>query len=129
MTEEQPIERNYPFPRILHIITVSLSALLVLVGIHILMQEENFKYELYFYWFISVYVILAMLTKMFLVVHTDQTAKNIVIGFLMEFLFFLPVALNDWQTDKMEFAWAMLITNAVRTAYFGIAVMKNSQLV
>lgn len=129
VAEEQPVERNYPFTRIVHVITLSLSAVLVLVGIHILMQEENLKSELYLYWFISIYVILAMVTKMFIVVRSDQTAKNVIIGFLMEFLFFLPVALNDWQADRFEFAWAMLITNAIRTAYFAMAVMKDSQLV
>lgn len=131
MIDEQPIpqERDYPLSRIMHIIALCLSAILVLVGIHILMQEEEYKYELYFYWFIAVYVILAMLTKMFMVVNSDHTTKNIIIGFLAEFIFFIPIVLNDWATHKLEFALAMLLTNVIRTIYFILAVMKNSKLV
>lgn len=129
MADEQPIAPNYPLTRILHIITLSLSALMVLVGIHILTDEDNFESELNLYWFIAIYVIAAMLIKMFLVVKSDQTTKNIVIGFLMEFLFFLPVALNDYRTHMEEFTLAMLLTNVARTTYFTMAVMKNSKLV
>jgi hypothetical protein len=113
----------------MHIIALVMSAVLVLVGIHILMKEEEYKYELYFYWFFAVYLIIAMLVKMVLVVHSDQPAKSILLGFLIEFLFFLPIALNDWQTNKQEFALAMLLTNVVRIVYYIMAVMKNSKLV
>lgn len=106
-----------------------MSAILVLVGIHILMKEEEFKYELYFYWFFAVYLIIALLVKMVLVVHSDQPANRIVLGFLIEFVFFLPIALNDWQADKQEFALAMLLTNVIRIVYYIMAVMKNSKLV
>jgi hypothetical protein len=129
MADEQPIASNYPLTRILHIITLSLSALMVLVGIHILTDEDNFESELNLYWFIAMYVIAAMLIKMFLVIKSDQTTKNIVVGFLMEFLFFLPIALNDYRTHMEEFTLAMLLTNVARTAYFTMAVMKNSKLV
>jgi hypothetical protein len=129
MTEEQPTISNYPLSRIMHIISLVLSAILVLVGIHILMQEEEFEYELYFYWFIACYLIIAMLTKMIMVVHAEHETKNIVIGFLIEFSFFAPIVLNDWQTDKINFALAMLVTNVVRTVYYTMAVMKNSRLV
>lgn len=129
MTEDQTVPRNFPLPRVMHIIALVMSAILVLVGIHILMKEEEFKYELYFYWFFAIYLIIAMLVKMVLVVHTDQPAKSVVLGFLMEFVFFLPIALNDWQADKQEFALAMLLTNVVRIVYYIMAVMKNSKLV
>lgn len=129
MTEEQTLPRNFPLPRVMHIIALVMSAILVLVGIHILMKEEEFKYELYFYWFFAIYLIIAMLVKMVLVVHSDQPAKSVVLGFLMEFVFFLPIALNDWQADKQEFALAMLLTNVVRIVYYIMAVMKNSKLV
>lgn len=129
MTDEQPIARNFPLSRIMHIVALVTSAVLVLVGIHILMKEEEFEYELYFYWFIACYLIIAMLTKMIMVVHSDHTMKSIVIGFLFEFSFFIPVALNNWQTEKEEFALAMLVTNVARTAYYTMAVMKNSKLV
>jgi hypothetical protein len=129
MSEEQPIAKNYPLSRIMHIIALVLSSILILVGIHILTKEEEFEYELYFYWFIACYVIVAMLVKMIMVVHGQHETKNIIIGFLVEFSFFVPIALNDWQTDKMEFTLAMLLTNVVRTAYYVMAVMKNSKLV
>ena len=129
MTEEQPIVNNYPLSRVMHIIALVMSAVLVLVGIHILMKEEEFKYELYFYWFIACYLIVAMLVKMVRVVFAGHETKNIVLGFLIEFSFFIPVALNDWQTDKMEFALAMLLTNVIRVVYYVMAVMKNSKLV
>jgi len=126
---DEPIAtNNYPLTRILHIISLVLSAILVLVGIHILMKEEEYKYELYFYWFIAVYLMIAMVVKMFMVVKADLAAKKIVLGFLMEFCFFLPIALNDWTTDKQEFALAMLLTNVVRMVYYIFAVMKNSGL-
>lgn len=70
-----------------------------------------------------------MLTKMFMVVHSDHSTKNIIIGFLAEFVYFAPIVLNDWQTHKIEFALAMLLTNVIRTVYFSMAVMKNSKLV
>lgn len=129
MTDEHVIKGNYPLSRILHIISLVLSSILVLVGIHILMKEEEFEYELYIYWFAACYLIVAMLMKMIMVVRTQHETKNILIGFLVEFSFFLPIALNDWQTDKMEFALAMLLTNVLRTAYYVMAVMKNSKLV
>jgi hypothetical protein len=129
MTEEQPLPRNFPLSRVMHVISLVISAILILVGIHILMKEEEFKYELYFYWFFAVYLIIAMLVKMVMVVHSDQTAKNIALGFLIEFSFFLPIALSNWQTDKQDFALAMLLTNVVRVTYYIMAVMKNSKLV
>lgn len=129
MIDEQPLPREYPLSRIMHIIALCMSAILILVGIHILTQEENFENELYFYWFIAIYVLAAMLVKMFMVVRADHSAKNIIVGFLMEFSFFLPVVLNDWQKDKMEFALAMLLTSTVRTVYYIMAVMKGSKLV
>lgn len=129
MTDEQPIAQNYPLSRILHIIALVTSAILILVGIHVLTKEEEFKYELYLYWFTAMYVICEMLIKMFLVVHSDHTTKNIVIGFIMEFLFFLPIALNDWTTHKQEFALSMLLVSVARTIYYTMAVMKNSKLV
>lgn len=129
MVDEQPIPREYPVSRIMHIISLCLSAILILVGIHILTQEENFENELYFYWFIALYVLAEMVVKMFMVVHADHSAKNIIIGFLLEFSFFLPVVLNDWQKDKMEFALAMLLTSVLRTVYYIMAVMKGSRLV
>lgn len=106
-----------------------MSAILILVGIHILTKEEEFENELYFYWFIACYLIVAMLVKMIHVVHGDHEAKNIVMGFLIEFSFFLPIVLSDWQTAKMEFALAMLATNVLRTIYYTMAVMKKSRLV
>lgn len=129
MSESPSIERNYPLTRIMHIIALVLSSILMLVGIHILMKEEEFEFELYFYWFIACYVIVAMLVKMFLIVKGDHETKHIVLGFLIEFSFFLPIWLSDWQTDKMDFALAMLLTNMVRVAYYIMAVMKNSKLV
>lgn len=129
MSEEQIVPRNFPLPRVMHIIALCMSAILVLVGIHILMKEEEYKYELYFYWFFAIYLIIAMLVKMVMVVHQDQPVKSIVLGFAIEFCFFLPIALNDWETNKQEFALAMLLTNAVRVAYYTMAVMKNSKLV
>lgn len=129
MSNEQPITRNYPLSRIMHIIALVMSAILILVGIHILTKEEEFEYELYFYWFIACYLIVAMLVKMIRVVHGDHETKNIVMGFLIEFCFFLPIVLSDWQTAKMEFALAMLLTNVVRTVYYTMAVMRNSKLV
>lgn len=129
-TEEQaPAERNYPLPRVMHIIALVMSSILVLVGIHILTKEEEFEYELYFYWFIACYLIVAMLVKMVMVVRSQHETKAIVLGFLIEFAFFVPIALNDWQTDKMEFALAMLVSNVVRVIYYVMAVMKNSKLV
>lgn len=113
----------------MHIVALVLSSILVLVGIHILTKEEEFEYELYFYWFIACYLIVAMLVKMVLVVSAQHETRNIIGGFLIEFIFFVPVALNDWQTDKMEFALAMLVTNVVRVVYYIMAVMKNSKLV
>lgn len=130
MSNEQPIVRNYPLSRIMHIIALVMSAVLILVGIHILTKEEEFKMELYFYWFIACYLIIAMLVKMIMVVHAQHETKNIIVGFMIEFSFFLPIVLNpDWQNEKMEFALAMLLTNVVRTAYYIMAVMKNSRLV
>ena len=130
MHEEESIPGEYPLSRVMHIIALVLSAVLLLVGIHILMQEEQYENELYFYWFISIYITIAMLVKMFMVVHGDHSARSVVVGFLMEFCFFLPIVLNpDWQSAKMEFALAMLITSVIRTAYYTMAVMKNSQLV
>jgi hypothetical protein len=130
MTEEVVLPNNYPLSRIMHIIALVMSSVLVLVGIHILMKEEEYEYELYFYWFIACYLIVAMLVKMVQVVFADHETKNIVLGFAIEFSFFLPIVLNpDWQNDKMEFALAMLITNVVRTIYYTMAVMKNSRLV
>lgn len=112
----------------MHIVSLILSALLVILGIHILMQEDEFKNELYLYWFISVYVMIAMVTKMFMVVKSDLVAKKIVLAFLVEFCFFLPIALSDWTTHKQEFALAMFITNIARVTYYIFAVMKNSGL-
>lgn len=129
MSNEQPISSNYPLSRIMHIIALVMSAILVLVGIHILTKEEEFEYELYFYWFIACYLIVAMLVKMIRVVQGDHETKNIVMGFLIEFSFFLPIVLYDWQTAKMEFTLAMLATNVLRTIYYIIAVMKKSRLV
>lgn len=130
MTNEQPIVKNYPLSRIMHIIALVMSAVLILVGIHILTKEEEFKMELYFYWFIACYLIIAMLVKMIMVVHAQHTTKNIIVGFIIEFSFFLPIVLYpDWQNEKMEFALAMLLTNVARTAYYIMAVMKNSRLV
>ncbi len=128
-TEAQALPRNFPLPRIMHIISLVMSAILVLVGIHILMKEEEFKSELYVYWFFAIYLIIALLVKMVLVVHSDQPANRIILGFLVEFVFFLPIALNDWQADKQEFALAMLLTNVIRIVYYIMAVMKNSKLV
>lgn len=113
----------------MHIIALVLSSILVLVGIHILTKEEEFEYELYFYWFIACYLIVAMLVKMIMVVNAQHETNKIVRGFLIEFLFFVPIVLNDWQTDKMEFALAMLVTNVIRVIYYIMAVMKNSKLV
>lgn len=127
--EEQPIERNYPLSRILHVGSLATSAILVLVGIHILLKEEEYKYELYFYWFIAIYVIISMLTKMFLVVKSDLPAKKILLGFVMEFGFFLPIVLNDWATHKQEFALAMFLVCVARLIYYIVAVMKKSGLV
>ncbi len=129
MTDEQTLPQSYPLSRIMHIIALVMSAILLLVGIHILMKEEEFEYELYFYWFIACYLIIAMLVKMIRVVHGDHETKNIVIGFLVEFTFFAPIVFSDWQTDKQDFALAMLVTNVVRTAYYIMAVMRNSKLV
>ena len=130
MTDQQNIPTAYPLPRIMHIVALALSVILILVGIHILMKEEEFEYELYFYWFIACYLIVAMLVKMIMVVHGQHETKNIIVGFIIEFSFFLPIVLNpDWQADKQEFALAMLLTNVVRTTYYIMAVMKNSKLV
>ena len=126
--EEQEIVNNYPLRRIMHIISLVLSAILVLVGIHIMMKEEEFEYELYFYWFIAVYVMISMVMKMFMVVKSDLPSKKIILGFLVEFAFFLPIALNDWTTHKQEFALAMFITNIARVTYYIFGVMKNSDL-
>jgi hypothetical protein len=129
MTDEQTQPPAYPLSRIMHIIALVMSAILILVGIHILTKEEEFEYELYFYWFIACYLIVAMLVKMIRVVHGDHETRNIIVGFLIEFCFFLPIVLYDWQAEKPEFALAMLGTNVVRTIYYVMAVMKNSKLV
>ena len=129
MPEEVQQEVNYPLSRIMHVLALIFSIILILVGIHILIQEEDLKYELYLYWFIAIYVMSAMVVKMFMVVRADHSTKRIVLGFAAEFLYFLPVVLNDWQRDKFEFALAMLITSVVRLTYYIFAVMKNSQLV
>ncbi len=71
---------------------------------------------------------LTMVLKMFMVVKSDFPARRILFGFLMEFLFFLPIALNDWTTHKQEFALAMLLTNVARLVYYIFAVMKKSGL-
>lgn len=127
--EEPPVESNYPLSRLLHIGSLVTSVILVLVGIHILLKEEEYKYELYFYWFIAVYVMITMLIKMFLVVKSDLPAKKILFGFLMEFGFFLPIALNDWTTHKQEFALSMFLVCVARLIYYILAVMKKSGLV
>jgi hypothetical protein len=129
MSSERTLPQTYPLLRIMHIIALVMSAILILVGIHILTKEEEFKAELYFYWFIACYLIGAMLVKMIKVVHGEHETKNIIIGFLIEFSFFLPIVLSDWQTEKMDFALAMLLTNVVRTVYYTMAVMRNSRLI
>jgi len=128
IVEEVEKINNYPLRRIMHIISLVLSAILVLVGIHIMMKEEEFEYELYFYWFIALFVMISMVMKMFMVVKTDLPAKKIILGFLVEFIFVLPIVLNDWTTHKQEFALAMFITNVARVTYYIFAVIKNSDL-
>lgn len=101
---------------------------MVILGIHIMMGEDAFKNELYFYWFIAIYVMISMIVKMFMVVKSDLVAKKVILAFLVEFAYFLPIVLNDWTTHKQEFALAMFITNIARVTYYIFAVTKDSDL-
>ncbi|MCK6639204.1 MAG: hypothetical protein L6Q81_03895 [Bacteroidia bacterium] len=124
-----PEPSAYPPSRIMNIISLVLSCILMLVGIHVLTGEENFKNEHYFYIFIALYLMAQMLVKMVMIVKSDLTVRKIILAFLVELSLYLPLLMHDWETDKTDFALIMLLTNTARAAYYTFGVMKDSELV
>lgn len=101
----------------------------MLVGIHVLTGEENFKNEHYFFICIALYLMLQMLVKMVMIVKSDLTVRKIILGFAVEFSLYLPLMMHNWETDKTGFALIMLLTNTARATYYTFGVMKDSELV
>lgn len=130
VSDKAPAVKNaYPPSRVMNIISLVLSAILMLVGIHVLTGEENFKNEHYFYICIALYLMLQMLVKMVMIVKSELTMRKIVLAFLVEFSLYLPLLMHDWNTHKTDFALIMLLTNTGRAAYYTFGVMKDSELV
>jgi hypothetical protein len=126
---EAPAPKAYPPSRIMNIISLVLSCILMLVGIHVLTGEENFRNEHYFYICIALYLMLQMLVKMVMIVKSDLTIRKIIFAFAVEFSLYLPLMMHNWDTDKTDFALSMLLTNTARAAYYTFGVMKDSELV
>lgn len=126
---ELPAVKAYPPSRIMNIISLVLSCILMLVGIHVLTGEENFKNEHYFFICIALYLMLQMLVKMVMIVKSDLTVRKIILAFAVEFSLYLPLMMHNWETDKTGFALIMLLTNTARATYYTFGVMKDSELV
>jgi hypothetical protein len=126
---EVRIPSAYPPSRVMNIISLVLSCILMLVGIHILTGEENFRNEHYFYTCIALYLMVQMLVKMILIVKSELTVRKIIFAFLVEFSLYLPLMMHDWNTEKFDFALIMLLSNAARATYYTFGVMKDSELV
>lgn len=126
---EVRIPNAYPPSRVMNIISLVLSCVLMLVGIHVLTGEENFRNEHYFYICIALFLMVQMLVKMILIVKSELTVRKIVLAFLVEFSLYLPLMMHDWDTEKTDFALIMLLSNTARATYYTFGVMKDSELV
>lgn len=126
---EVRIPNAYPPSRVMNIISLVLSCVLMLVGIHVLTGEENFKNEHYFYLCIALYLMVQMLVKMILIVKSELTVRKIILAFIVEFSLYLPLMMHDWETHKTDFALIMLLSNTARATYYTFGVMKDSELV